>query len=119
MKPLTTIIARRGPRPGARPIRVVPAAVSLAILAACSVPPTQPAAPSVALSAAFGQREPAAAVPVVDGAWWAGYGDPTLTTLVEQSLIANHDVAIALQRVAQARAGFDAQRSRLWPTLGV
>ncbi|HSW26141.1 MAG TPA: hypothetical protein VLJ62_25485, partial [Burkholderiaceae bacterium] len=34
-------------------------------------------------------------------------------------MAANQDVAIALQRVAQARAGFEAQGSRLWPTVGV
>ena len=60
-----------------------------------------------------------AAGQALDGAWWAGYGDPTLTALVDEALAANQDVAIALQRVAQARAGRDAQGSRLWPTVGL
>ena len=97
---------------------VAPAA--LALLSACSTPPVQPPTPSVPLPAAFAHGEPATvAGTIVDGAWWAGYGDPTLKALVDEALAANHDVAIALQRVAQARAGRDAQSSRLWPTVGL
>lgn len=94
------------------------ALAALTTLAACAVPPVRPPEPSVPLSAAFAQSAPAAS-PALDRAWWAGYGDTTLTALVEQALSANHDVAIALQRVAQARAGSDAQGSRLWPTVGL
>jgi len=103
--------------PRASPIRLVTLAVLL-IVSGCSVPPVQPAAPSVPFSAAFAQGGPAAG-PVLDHSWWAGYGDPTLTALIEEALAANHDVATALQRVVQARAGRDAQSSRLWPTVGV
>jgi NodT family efflux transporter outer membrane factor (OMF) lipoprotein len=39
--------------------------------------------------------------------------------LVEEALGANQDITIALHRVAQARAGADAQASRLWPAVGV
>lgn len=55
----------------------------------------------------------------MDSAWWAVLGDPTLTALVEEALGANQDIRITLQRVAQARAGADAQASRLWPAIGV
>ncbi|NRF71634.1 efflux transporter outer membrane subunit [Aquincola sp. S2] len=120
MKPFIPPAVHRDPHSGARPICLAAATTALAILSACAAPPIQPPAASVPLAAAFAQAGPAAAaVQVSDGAWWAGYDDPTLTTLVEQSLIANQDVAIALQRVAQARAGSDAQGSRLWPTVGV
>lgn len=120
MKPLTTPATHCGPHPGARLVRLMPAAAALAILSACSVAPVQPPAPSVPLHAAFAQAGPAAAsAQAFDGAWWAGYGDPTLTTLVEEALTANQDVAMALQRVAQARAGADAEGSRLWPTVSV
>lgn len=40
------------------------------------------------------------------GAWWSQFGDPVLERLVAQSLAANHDLRIALSRVAQARAVF-------------
>lgn len=98
-------------------------AVALALLAtlsACSTPPVQPPVPSVPLAAAFAQAGPSSvAGQVLDAAWWAGYGDATLTALIEEALAANQDVAIALQRVVQARAGRDAQGSRLWPTVGL
>jgi NodT family efflux transporter outer membrane factor (OMF) lipoprotein len=100
-----------------------PAALALATLAflsACSVPPVQPPTPSVPLAGAFGQGRSAQAQDAGPAAaWWAGWGDSTLTALVEEALAANQDVAIALQRVTQARAGADAQGSRLWPTVGV
>jgi NodT family efflux transporter outer membrane factor (OMF) lipoprotein len=121
MKPFMTPLPHRRPDPGARAIRPLPGAVALAALAllsACSVAPVQPPVPSVPLSAAYAQGAPAAGQ-ALDGAWWAGYGDATLTALVEEALAANQDVAIALQRVAQARAGRDAQGSRLWPSVGV
>ncbi len=104
--------------PGAPAIRLV-ALAALAVLSACSVPPVQPPLPSVPLTAAFAQGAPSTVAAPLDSAWWAGYADPTLTALVEQALVANQDVAIALQRVAQASAGRDAQGSRLWPTVGL
>lgn len=95
------------------------ALAALALLSACSVTPVQPPSPSVPLTAAF-QQDPAAVPSAdLDGAWWARYADPTLTALVDEALSANQDVAIALQRVIQARAGSDAQGSRLWPTVGL
>lgn len=101
-------------------MRLLPAAAALAILSACAVPPVNSPAASVPLSALFAQAGPSgAASQAIGGAWWAGYGDPTLTALVEEALIANQDVTIAVQRVAQARASHDAQSSRLWPTMGV
>ncbi|MBT2303879.1 efflux transporter outer membrane subunit [Variovorax paradoxus] len=96
------------------------ALAALAILSACSVAPVQAPVPSVPLSATFAQGRPAADTgQALDGAWWAGYRDATLTALVDEALAANQDVAIALQRVAQARAGRDAQGSRLWPTVSL
>ena len=108
------------PTATAHAIRLGPAAAALALLQACSVPPVNAPAVAVPLTAAFAQAGPAAAaVPRFEGAWWAGYGDTALTSLIEEALKASPDVTIALQRVAQARAGLDAQGSRLWPTVGV
>jgi outer membrane protein TolC len=96
------------------------AAAALATLVACSAPPVHSPAPSVPLGASFAHATAApAAVQDPDRAWWAGWGDATLTSLIDEALAANHDVRIALQRVAQARAGQDAQASRLWPTLAL
>lgn len=104
---------------GAWAIRAV-ALAALLFLSACSVAPVQLPSPSVPLAAAFAHGAPApVAGQALDGAWWAGYGDPALTALIDEALAANQDVAMALQRVAQARAGRDAQGSRLWPTVGL
>lgn len=109
----------RSPNLDARLLRPV-ALAALAILSGCAVPPVQPPVPSVPLTAVFAQGGLApVAGQAIDGAWWAGYGDPALTALVEQALATNQDVSIALQRVMQARAGGDAQDSRLWPTIGL
>ena len=127
-----------------RRLTTLSALAAAAVLSACAVAPVQPPAPSVLLSAAFSQggqgahivpsappappvqrdkdRQAAAASAAghdLDVGWWAGVGDATLASLIQEALAANHDVAIALQRVAQARAGSDAQGSRLWPTLGL
>src|SRR6185312_13401863 len=94
--------------PASRATRLLSLA-AWAVLSACSTAPVQAPAPSVPLAAAFAhghaeQVDGAAA----DAAWWAAWGDATLTALVEEALGANQDITIALQRVAQARAGADA-----------
>jgi NodT family efflux transporter outer membrane factor (OMF) lipoprotein len=96
------------------------AVVALSILAACSTPALQAPSPSVPLAAAFSNERPAATeASALDDAWWEGFGDATLARLVKEALSANQDVAMALKRVGQARAGAEAQASRLWPAVGV
>ncbi|MFG6464297.1 efflux transporter outer membrane subunit [Roseateles sp. DXS20W] len=108
---------RRRSAPAAN--RLLPLAAAVA-LAACSAPVVRPAAPSVPLAATFAHAHDARPQDAAAGAaWWAAWGDPTLTALIEEALGANQDIAIALQRVTQARAGADAQASRLWPAVGV
>lgn len=101
-------------------VRSLAAVLALAILSACSTSTTKAPSPSVPLTVSFSNEQPAAsAASDLDGDWWDGFGDATLTQLVNEALSTNHDVAIALLRVRQARAGADAQASRLWPTVGV
>ena len=100
--------------------RPAAAALAVLILSACSTPALEAPSPSVPLAATFSNEKPAAsAASALDDAWWDGFGDATLARLVKEALSANQDVAMALQRVQQARAGADAQASRLWPTVGV
>lgn len=99
----------------------IPLAVSLAVaalLASCAAAPVPALRPSAPLSASF-RGAPAAGGETVDARWWSAFGDPVLTALVERALLDNHDIAAALERVRMARAGLDAQSSRLLPTLGV
>ncbi len=92
-------------------------------LAGCTTAPVPSPEPAVPLSPAFRAAGPgtaaAEAAEAADARWWAGFGDATLSALVDQALQQNHDIAAALQRVRAARAGLDAQASRLMPTLGV
>lgn len=100
---------------------LAPLAAALA-LAGCATAPVPSPEPAVPLSPAFraaGAASDGADAPAADARWWAGFGDATLTALVERALEQNHDVAGALQRVRAARAGVDAQASRLAPTVGL
>ncbi len=90
----------------------------LGVLSACSTSPVQPPQSVTPLSMAFRNADQSQA-PVSDGTWWQGFGDAELTTLVVRALRANQDVALAIERVRQARAGTDAQASRLLPTVGL
>ena len=53
----------------------------------------------------------------VEPQWWTVFGDPVLTTLVEQALVNNNDVAIAAARIREARAQEQVARSQLFPTI--
>lgn len=98
---------------------LLPLAASL-LLAACATTPVPAPEPSAPLSPSFRSAGPASvAADAADARWWTGFGDATLTALVETALRNNHDIAAALQRVQAARAGLDAQASRLWPTVGL
>lgn len=114
-----TSTSRRRPRSVSAAIHALALAAAVA-LSACSTQPLQAPSPAVPLAAAFTHADGAHAEGGGAGTqWWASWEDPKLTSLIEEALGANQDVAIALRRVAQARAGVDAQASRLWPTVGV
>ncbi|MBA2935912.1 efflux transporter outer membrane subunit [Sphingomonas sp. CGMCC 1.13654] len=51
-----------------------------------------------------------------DSAWWSGFGDPVLTGLVNKALAQNLDIAQAVARVAQARAGLHGADAALLPS---
>lgn len=51
--------------------------------------------------------------------WWTNYGDEILTKLVDQSLESNLDLSIAVEKVKEARAGYDAQITSWLPTIGI
>lgn len=102
-----------------RSSRSAVAAVAVTILSACAAPALQPPASSVPLAPSYSNAGTSAPAALLDAEWWEGFGDATLAKLVREALTANQDVAMALQRVGQARAGVEAQGSRLWPTVGV
>ena len=98
------------------PRRMLALALASAVLAACTVGPDY-VRPTFDAPAGFAQAahdEPAAdgvqapdgvqAATAADAAFWESFGDPLLTQLVEDALVANHDVRIALARYDQANA---------------
>ena len=50
-------------------------------------------------------------------AWWSQFGDPTLTRLIEQSLVANNTVAAAQGRLRSARAALAAAQGARLPSI--
>lgn len=92
--------------------------VGLLALAGCGAGP-RPAAPSdAAVAAPTGWREGAtAAVDRTDSLWWQRFGDPALTEVVEQALAHNDDIALAAERVDEARAQFRLARSQQLPVV--
>ncbi|TBO31189.1 TolC family protein [Aquabacterium lacunae] len=107
--------------------------LSLAGLAGCSHAPRDDASAAWLAQARFTSVSSATAdaadagdatsraqpVPVRDDAWWRAVGGAPLDRLVRWGLARNHDVALALTRVQEARAGEVAQGSALWPTLSL
>lgn len=49
--------------------------------------------------------------------WWLGFNDPLLVSIVQRALAQNLDLAAAMARVQQARAGARAASAQLLPTL--
>src|SRR5258707_4972560 len=78
-------------------------------LSACSVGPDftlpetrLPGSYIAKLDATTSTAKPAASVELTQ--WWRSFRDPQLVSLVERSIAANPDIAIALARLQQARA---------------
>jgi len=98
--------------------RLLPAVLPLLVLAGCAGPrPIAPAEASVTAPAAW--RNDPGRGPEVTAGWWHGFGDPVLTQIVEKALANNDDVAIAAERVEEARAQYGLARGQLLPSLGI
>jgi multidrug efflux system outer membrane protein len=77
-------------------------AILLLTAAGCSLAPS-PTPPAVEAPQSW--RSPATeAAADTAGEWWKAFGDPRLDALEAQGLAANHDLAIAISRVEEARA---------------
>src|SRR3546814_9762519 len=57
------------------------------------------------------------AVADTDPAFWQAFGDPQLTSLVEQALAANHDLRIALASYDRANALLRGSKFDYFPTI--
>ncbi len=76
------------------------------IMASCATVPDAPVRPELVVSQGdFNNVEaPALSAEPIEIAWWRTFEDPILTTLVEQSLAENKDVAVAEANLAATRA---------------
>ncbi|USI73452.1 efflux transporter outer membrane subunit [Sphingomonas morindae] len=99
------------------------ALLSASLLGGCAVGPDYHRPPIAAPAAFLGTPAVAArAAPIAaataarDGAWWSGFGDPMLTGLVDKALAQNLDIAQAIARVTQARAGLHEANAALLPS---
>ena len=92
-----------------------------ALLTACAVgsdyhrPATVAPAAFMGAAAVSGRAAPTA-VHADDAVWWSGFGDPILSDLVQKALGQNLDIAQAVARVTQARAGLHEADAALLPS---
>jgi outer membrane protein, multidrug efflux system len=86
------------------------------LLTACGVrrPYTQPTEPAAKMPS--GDQSAFSAAPY-DPRWWTEFEDPALDALESAALEVNHDVRIAVARLAQARAIFDDVKLDRYPTV--
>ena len=101
-------------------------ALVAASVAGCTVgpnfrPPTPdlPAAWSASAATSSGQPSQVTAAPADAGAaaWWTGFNDPELNSLVARVAAANLDAKEALLRIAEARAQRDVAAADEWPAV--
>lgn len=98
--------------------RVVLLAALAAAIAACTVGPDH-VRPSMPVPPSFGELPANAAAtrptPDANARFWESFDDPLLVRLVEDALVANHDLRIALARLDQADALLRGRRFELAP----
>ena len=87
---------------------------ALLLLAGCSLAP-EPAPPPGPIPETWAQAETSTAP--LPAAWWRTFGSPDIDALVEGALAANRDLAAALARIEQARAGVRIAGAGLWPRI--
>lgn len=95
--------------------RLPPVVLACAALAGCAH--SMPPAPDVRVEPPIAWRTQAGSTADVSPGWWAQFGDPVLGELVERALARNTDLAIAVARVAEARAQERLARSQLFPAV--
>lgn len=93
------------------------AALLLPLLIAGCAPAISPRPEASVVAPPADWRTSLPAEGAVEREWWARFGDPQLSALVEQARANNTDLAIAAARVAEARAQERVARSLLLPSL--
>jgi multidrug efflux system outer membrane protein len=96
---------------------------STGLLAACATDPVGPQSAAIATPAGWvGLKATPKNAPLasdtaiaVEQRWWRSFGDPTLDRLVTEALAGNKNLAVAVARVVEARAGRAGAEANLLP----
>jgi multidrug efflux system outer membrane protein len=109
--------------------RLIPRSLALAslgtVLAGCAVGPNyvkpKPSVPAqwspTAVANGSGGAAHVTSERAQTVAWWSGFNDPTLTSLVQQSAAQNLDVKQAILRIQEAQAQAAVVAGGLWPSV--
>jgi multidrug efflux system outer membrane protein len=89
----------------------------LALLLAACAGPRPSAPPDSGVDAPAAWRTAPGSSGMVDATWWQAFGDPVLGQVVEKALQHNVDLALAAQRVEEARAQFRLADAQLSPSV--
>jgi len=90
-------------------------AALIVLLGGCTLGPAYER-PAAELPAAW-TGAPAQGVKAPTARWWTLYNDPALDRLVEEALIHNQDLALAVARVDEVRARARVADSQFWPAV--
>jgi multidrug efflux system outer membrane protein len=96
-------------------IKPIVAATLAALLTACTLGPAYER-PATELPTGW-KDVPAQGVKAPATRWWAMYNDPALDKLVDEALVHNQDLALAVARVDEARALARVSESQVWPAV--
>lgn len=97
----------------------LPAIAALGMaLAACTVGPDH-VRPTLSTPVQFAHADASneAVTPEADAQFWRGFNDPLMTRLVDEALVANHDLRIALTRYDRANALLRGAKFDYLPTI--
>ncbi len=102
-------------------VRLCTVVLACFTVAGCRVGPNY-ARPDVKVAPEFRAAEPQPATTdttsLADLPWWQVFNDPQLQALVNQALVNNYDIQVAIARIDQARATFGVARSGNKPQVG-
>ena len=92
--------------------RFVTAVLSVVLLSGCITVGPDYRRPNIDVPEQWPEGKTEAAVPVQ---WWRSYNDPVLDAMVEEALVHNSDLAAAVARLDEARAGLGIARADQFP----
>jgi outer membrane protein, multidrug efflux system len=97
--------------------RLTNLSLALVVLLAACAGPRADAPDAARVEPPVRWRTDATTADDVDARWWATFGDPRLAALVEEALANNDDIAIAANRVREARGQLRLAGAALLPTV--